>query len=79
VWIARAAAARAGSPVCVFPVQLETTGSPIVVTIGEPMVVTSQTDVAWATRQLEVILRASQPVALPSDDRLATQLAGEER
>jgi uncharacterized membrane protein/1-acyl-sn-glycerol-3-phosphate acyltransferase len=79
VWIARAAAARAGSPVSVFPVQLETTGSPIVVTIGEPMVVTSQTDVGWATRQLEVILRASQPLALPSDDRLATQLAGEER
>ncbi len=79
VWIARTAATRLGTSIPVYPVQLETTGSPIVVTIGEPIVVTSRTDVALATRQLEVAVRGSQPVAVPSDERFATQFAGEER
>jgi len=42
-------------------------------------VVRSRTDVALATRQLEVAVRGSQPVAVPSDERFATQFAGEER
>ncbi len=79
VWIARAAAARIGTSIPVYPVQLETTGSPIVITIGEPLLVTSHTDVARATRELEIALRATQSVAARFDEHLATQLAGEER
>ncbi len=78
IWIARAAAARIGTSIPVYPVQLETISSPIVVMIGEPIMVTNQTDVGRATRQLEVALRATRSVAGPFDERLATQLAGEE-